>query len=103
LQSPSGNLDGNTLFEQPEIILGDNSCRAFVVTTLLRGTGAQAERLRIYGTATEDAFPGKIWEAARATAAAPTFFLPINVAGLTYGDGGTGWNNPTAEAINEAY
>jgi hypothetical protein len=103
VQSGGRSMNADALFEQREITPEDNSCRTFVVTTLLRGTGAQAERLRTYGTEAEDAFPGKIWEAARATSAAPTFFLPIKVAGLTYGDGGTGWNNPTVEAINEAH
>lgn len=59
--------------------------------------------MRTYDTATADAFPARIWEAARATSAAPTFFQPIIIDGVTYGDGGTGWNNPTAEAISEAY
>lgn len=45
----------------------------------------------------------RIWEAARATSAAPTFFQPITINGVKYGDGGTGWNNPTAEALAEAY
>ena len=59
--------------------------------------------MRTYGTRTDDPFGAKIWEVARATSAAPTFFLPIKIRGVTYGDGGTGWNNPTYEAINEAH
>lgn len=42
-----------------------------------------------------------IWEAARATSAALTFFVPIQIDGTKYGDGATGWNNPTQEAIRE--
>jgi hypothetical protein len=59
--------------------------------------------MRTYYTDTTDAFSGRIWEAARATSAAPTFFQPITIDGVKYGDGGTGWNNPTAEVIAEAH
>jgi patatin-like phospholipase/acyl hydrolase len=46
----------------------------------------------------------KIWEAARATSAAPTFFDPIKIGPTkrTFGDGGTGANNPVYELWNEA-
>lgn len=64
--------------------------------------GAAAVRMRTYDSNTADAFPARIWEAARATSAAPTFFQPITINGVKYGDGGTGWNNPTAEALAEA-
>lgn len=37
----------------------------------------------------------KIWEAARATSAAPTFFGPITVGGFELIDGGMGANNPS--------
>ena len=77
-----------------------NSCRTFVVSTWQRATGAV--RMTSYYTATSDPFPARIWEAARATSAAPTFFSPIVIEDVRYGDGGTGWNNPTKEAIGEA-
>jgi hypothetical protein len=57
--------------------------------------------MRTYSTRTADAFQVKIWEAARATSAAPTFFEPVLISGRPYGDAGTGWNNPTVEAIAE--
>jgi predicted acylesterase/phospholipase RssA len=46
----------------------------------------------------------KIWEAARATSAAPTFFDPIKIGPTkrTFGDGATGANNPVSELWNEA-
>ena len=46
----------------------------------------------------------KIWEAARATSAAPTFFEPIRIGRTerTFGDGGTGANNPVHEMWKEA-
>jgi len=45
----------------------------------------------------------KIWEAARATSAAPTFFDPIRIGstGRIFGDGGTGANNPIDEMWKE--
>jgi len=49
------------------------------------------------------AFPAKVWEAARATTAATTFFLPITINDIDYADGGTGFNNPTELAISEAH
>jgi len=45
-----------------------------------------------------------IWEAARATAAAPAFFEPIQLhdGGATFVDGGIVANNPVEEALKEA-
>ena len=42
-----------------------------------------------------------IWEAARATSAAPQYFPPIAIEGNTFVDGGFGANNPTLEAFKE--
>jgi hypothetical protein len=48
----------------------------------------------------------KIWEAARATSAAPTFFKQITIEDMgtatTFVDGGLGCNNPTARVLLEA-
>ena len=89
---------------QPDALLGEPStCKTFVVAIRTRGGGAAAHRMRTYDTNTADAFSARIWEAARATSAAPTFFQPITINGIKYGDGGTGWNNPTAEAIAESH
>jgi predicted acylesterase/phospholipase RssA len=46
----------------------------------------------------------KIWEAARATTAAPTFFEPIEIGDLRirYIDGGVGLNNPIDQLRKEA-
>ena len=47
-----------------------------------------------------------IWEAARATSAAPTFFKRIKIgppgSGIEYVDAGMGYNNPVKEVIDEA-
>ena len=58
--------------------------------------------MRSFGTRDADAFSASIWEAGRATSAAPIFFLSIEIRDVLYSDGGTGWNNPTNEAILEA-
>jgi Patatin-like phospholipase len=75
-------------------------CRTFVVATSVHAGGAV--RMRSYGTRDADPFHASIWQAGRATSAAPTFFAPIEIDDVLYGDGGTGWNNPTKEAIAEA-
>jgi hypothetical protein len=43
-----------------------------------------------------------IWEAARATSAAATFFDPIQIGRQTYVDGATGFNNPVEVVLEEA-
>ena len=45
----------------------------------------------------------KIWEAARATAAASSFFDPITIGGLDLIDGATPANNPVNEMWTEAF
>ena len=42
-----------------------------------------------------------IWQAARATAAAPTYFKPIKIDDGTYYDGGPRVNNPSSKAWSE--
>ena len=44
----------------------------------------------------------KIWEAARATSAAATFFDPIAIGQQEYVDGATGHNNPVESVLREA-
>jgi len=80
-----------------------NSCKTFVVAVSTQGAGAGPVRMRTYGTETADPFKARIWEAARATSAAATFFPEITINDERYGDGATGWNNPAAEALAEAH
>ncbi|KIK65151.1 hypothetical protein GYMLUDRAFT_71037 [Collybiopsis luxurians FD-317 M1] len=42
-----------------------------------------------------------IWEAARATSAAPVYFKSFEKNGKTFVDGGLGWNNPVLELMSE--
>ena len=44
----------------------------------------------------------KIWEAARATSAAPTYFERMEINDRSYVDGGLGRNNPSREVLHEA-
>lgn len=44
----------------------------------------------------------QVWEVARATSAAPTFFDPVKIGGEIFGDGGTGANNPVDHLWMEA-
>lgn len=63
-------------------------------------------RLRSYRPAREaEAVNGcRIWEAARATSAAPSFFKPIKIGkfGTSFIDAAIGYNNPTPEVEKEA-
>jgi len=65
-----------------------------------------AARLRTYTTNDSvDALSSSncaIWQAARATSAAATFFDPITIGRQTYVDGGTGYNNPVEVVFEEA-
>jgi hypothetical protein len=99
----AAEIQPSAMLEDPGVEMDDTKCRTFVVTSRLRGAGASAVLMRTYGTLSHDPFKARIWEAARATSAAPTFFLPIKINGVAYGDGAMGWNNPTQEALNEAH
>src|SRR5262245_26936950 len=62
------------------------------------------ERLRTY-THTSQQSPAEnctIWEAGRATSAAPFYFPPMEINGQRYFDGGMVSNNPILEVVNEA-
>jgi len=89
--------------QSPSMELKDshpNLCRTFVIATSKHAGGAV--RMRTFRTTYRKPFPACIWQVARATSAAPTFFAPIEIGDEVYGDGGTGWNNPAKEAIAEA-
>jgi len=81
----------------------DPSCPVFVVTTFGRIADGPLKLFKSYGF-DKDQTP--IWQAARATSAAPAFFAPARVdipppAGW-YVDGGLRANNPSWEAVVEA-
>jgi hypothetical protein len=97
-----GKLKEDALFKDPPIEREGRRCRTFVLATRPEGSGRSSVRMRTYATTDSDPFDAEIWKVARATSAAPTYFLPIEIGGIKYGDGRTGWNNPAAEAKNEA-
>ena len=61
---------------------------------------------RSYDVAKNKGYNCEIWEAARATSAAPTFFKRIKIgpsgSGIDYVDAGIGCNNPIKQVIAEA-
>jgi predicted acylesterase/phospholipase RssA len=70
-------------------------CRGFVLTSLKNALGLP----RILSTYDPNDRTTRIWEALRATSAAPTFFeeMVFGTPRVTYLDGGVGFNNPCAE------
>ncbi|KAM0082382.1 hypothetical protein ACKRZS_005454 [Fusarium odoratissimum] len=79
-----------------------NSCKVMVCVT--RGINSRPDVLRSYISShpTQENYKCSIWEAASATAAAPTFFDPVKLAGgELFCDGGMRRNNPIDEAVNE--
>lgn len=65
-------------------------------------TGRPSVHLRSYKTGPNlpEEFPHlTIWEAARATSAAPTYFERLTVGQDHFIDGGVGWNNPVLERV----
>lgn len=77
-------------------------CKTFVVSVRTHAADIPV-LMRTYSIRMANAFQAKIWEAARATSAAPTFFEPVLIRGRPYGDAGIGWNNLTVEAIAEVH
>ncbi|KAG9080908.1 hypothetical protein FRC06_006005, partial [Ceratobasidium sp. 370] len=82
--------------------------RAFVVAVQKSNVNNQsARRIRTYPTLSSPADTCEIWEAGRATSAAPSYFPPIKLKdeygrSTMYIDGGLGYNNPSKELHNEA-
>ncbi|KII90274.1 hypothetical protein PLICRDRAFT_107777, partial [Plicaturopsis crispa FD-325 SS-3] len=85
---------------------GYPECKTFVCAMPAANMNARkAVHFRTYAVPHEAPSTCAIWEAGRATSAAPTFFKPISVATPTletFIDGGLGCNNPTQELLDEA-
>lgn len=75
-------------------------CR-FVCATPALNT-AFRRRFRNYRVPRHESYNCTIWEAGRATSAAPTFFKRIKIDGEHFVDAGLGCNNPIKEVIAEA-
>lgn len=88
----------------------ERRCHAFVTATPYNAAQRNQPRLfRTYQARSNVQMNGAspmIWEAARATSAAPTFFDPITIklgeAEETFVDGGFGCNNPVFQVLQEA-
>ncbi|KAL4247804.1 hypothetical protein ABKN59_007113 [Abortiporus biennis] len=84
----------------------DNKCKSFVVA--IRSTSLtdinSVTLLRTYNNPkVENSFSdAKIWEACRATSAAPTYFPGCTINGVQYVDGGVGHGNPVLLLQTEA-
>jgi predicted acylesterase/phospholipase RssA len=97
--SPTAN-DG-----QPQDI---KSCRTFVVATRGEVANGPPVLFRSYGCTSYSPATCTVWEAARATSAAPSFFKPVFIqdpadgTGEYFVDGGVAHNNPAEVALSEA-
>ncbi|ROV91855.1 hypothetical protein VMCG_09166 [Cytospora schulzeri] len=75
-------------------------CKVFVCTSL---SNSETVRLRSYDSKFEDHIRCTVWEAGRATSAAPSFFDPITFSnGIVFRDGALQANNPVYELMQEA-
>ncbi|KAF3188431.1 hypothetical protein TWF225_003407 [Orbilia oligospora] len=70
-----------------------SACKVFVVAVKSQNIDGGPKLFRTWGQRAIDE-QVRIWEAVRATSAAPTFFKPMNINGVEYSDGGLGYNNP---------
>ncbi|KAI0975279.1 hypothetical protein F4678DRAFT_322006 [Xylaria arbuscula] len=94
-------FEGN---EDAKFLCPSSPCKVFVCSfekalntpTLFRTYVSEATRKSM---ATGDC---SIWEAARATSAAATFFDPVRIGHQSYVNGATGFNNPVEIVVDEA-
>ncbi|KAF8071588.1 acyl transferase/acyl hydrolase/lysophospholipase [Lyophyllum atratum] len=88
--------DENALMLDPDT---NNHCKVFVLAVRTQNTNhTSAEHFRTYSVDFTDPFPGKtcpIWQAARATSAAPLYLPSITINGIEFVDGGMKFNNPS--------
>lgn len=81
-------------------------CPTFVVSKTAADANARPTVFRTYSGKQIRPSECTIWQAARATSAAPTFFKPMEInrprPAITYIDGGMGHNNPAEVALEEA-
>ncbi|KAH8750222.1 hypothetical protein F5883DRAFT_227773 [Diaporthe sp. PMI_573] len=112
-------FDGQKLEEAVKRLLGndrsdekmlekDGSCKAFVCAVPQQDVKARAgpRLFRTYRVRENASFNCTIWEACRATSAAPSYFEPIKIGDdgerETFVDGGLGYNNPVEQVLEEA-
>ncbi|KAF4598942.1 hypothetical protein EYR38_007355 [Pleurotus pulmonarius] len=72
----------------------DHHCKVFVVAVEAENP-SKPQHIRTYKSANSDKFEDiPIWQAARATSAAPTYLPSITINGVKLVDGGVMYNNP---------
>ncbi|KAJ7937769.1 acyl transferase/acyl hydrolase/lysophospholipase [Mycena leptocephala] len=101
IKSTVAKMTGDS--ETPLLEGGEAVCRTFVCARNAQNMNANIPVLfRTYDS--HETHTGcKIWEAARATSAAPTFFKRIEIGrGQHFIDGGLGSNNPSKVVLDEA-
>ena len=87
--------------------LGTSCCFVFVLAVQKHAPVGEPTLLRTYSSPEADPAPCSIWQAARATTAASSFFKSINIPIRAGGieaelvDAGLGFNNSTEQALNE--
>jgi len=83
-----------------------DSCPTFVVAKTKANIDGPPHVFRTYKATNVQANKCALWQAARATSAAPTFFKPMCIElprpAISYVDGGIGHNNPSEIALEEA-
>jgi Patatin-like phospholipase len=78
-----------------------NACKTFVVAKRNRAHDSGAVLFKSYKVDGLE-IPCTIFQSARATSAAPTYFPEIIIENNSYVDGGIGYNNPAREGLKEA-
>lgn len=100
-----GNED-HVMSTKSELPKAPRQCRTFVVAQMAGNVTAPPTIFRSYNAEGVSKAKCAIWEAARATSAAPSFFKPMTIENppppITYVDGGLGYNNPSQLALLEA-
>lgn len=85
---------------------GNKNCHTFVIAKTAANIDALPTIFRTYRGDQIRPSDCSLWQAARATSAAPIFFKPMSIdrprPTITYVDGGMGYNNPSEIALTEA-
>ncbi|KAL0958133.1 hypothetical protein HGRIS_000301 [Hohenbuehelia grisea] len=92
--------DANAPMMDPDV---NNQCKVFVVAGEAQNlNNYTAEHIRTYQSKLPDKFTSvPIWQAARATSAAPTYFPSITINNTPLIDGGIRYNNPSILLLGE--
>ncbi|KAH7334124.1 acyl transferase/acyl hydrolase/lysophospholipase [Rhizoctonia solani] len=90
--------------KNPDAMMQSGSkCRAVVIASRTDDISTQPPtHFRTYWMQSGNSLDCKIWEAARATSAAPAYFERIKVGGFEYVDGGLQANNPVIQTLSES-